>query len=614
MRADQAVRTSPADRRTVQRALFAPPRDVEPAGLYYTVEQGVAVAERDRIEVDPYARVTTNTYFGRFPASYWQRWTKISDVFVDLEVRGAGKIALMASDSGGEPRTVMCVRATSDTPKRIGMRATLNKFVDGGALWLEVRTDRERLALRDVRWQVAAPARTRGAVAVICTFNRADDCLITMNTLAKDATALAELDALYVIDQGDDPVESRDGFPASQRALGGKLRYARQPNLGGAGGFTRGLYEATATGVENAGAWPYVVLMDDDIMLEPDALVRMVNFADFTETPAIIGAQMLQLLHPNRLHAGAEHVDLPKLRAGRPAAGALHNADMTTTNQEIRVDAEYNAWWSCLIPPQVLVKIGYPLPIFFQWDDIEYGLRAGAAGHPTVTLAGAGVWHADFSWKDWDDWARYFSLRNGLIVSSLHGDFSPTGTARFLFSELLRYLTSMRYGLAATLIAAVEDFLRGPDRLTDGGAQAAAMIRKLRTRYAETAVHPAHGAPVLPTAIPEPPPSKPGLVLLKRAVWHLLGKSRGSVTIAARHSYWWHVSLFDTAVVTDPSQEGVRVRRRDKTQLLSLTLRGTKVLCRLAREGRRAQKLYRAALPELASRENWARLFDADRE
>jgi len=68
--------------------------------------------------------------------------------------------------------------------------------------------------------------------------------------------------------------------------------------------------------------------------------------------------------------------------------------------------------------------IGYPLPLFFQWDDVEFGYRARAHGFPTVALPGAGVWHADFGWKDWDEWHRYFNMRNGLITAALHTGFS----------------------------------------------------------------------------------------------------------------------------------------------------------------------------------------------
>ena len=73
--------------------------------------------------------------------------------------------------------------------------------------------------------------------------NRADDCLKNLQALAADVSSLETLDAIYVADQGTDLVESRDGFEQVAKDLADKLHYIKQPNLGGAGGFTRGLYE-----------------------------------------------------------------------------------------------------------------------------------------------------------------------------------------------------------------------------------------------------------------------------------------------------------------------------------------------------------------------------------
>ncbi|MGH3977077.1 MAG: glycosyltransferase, partial [Pseudonocardiaceae bacterium] len=374
----------------------------------------------------------------------------------------------------------------------------------------------------------------------------------------------------------------------------------------------RGLYEVTK--VDQAST-PHILFMDDDIMLEPDTVVRLTAFANRATAPTIVGGQMLYLLHPNQLHVGAEATNLTILRAGLPVKDALVQADLTKKKQDIRVDAEYNAWWACLIPSEVVTAIGYPLPLFFQWDDIEYGLRARAHGYPTVTLPGAGVWHADFHWKDWDDWPRYFSLRNSLIVKALHGEPNWTDTARFLLNELLHYIVSMRYGLAATMLMAVEDFLAGPRVLLDGGVEAAAAVRKLRAEYPETTRHPAYGIPGIPsTAMPitvaRSTPSRPGLVLAKRLVWQLLRKPRATAAVSARDADWWHVSLFETVVVTEPSQEGVRVRRLDRGTMLQLGTRGVRVIGRLVREGAALRHQYRAAMPELTSRHNWQRLFD----
>ncbi|MDQ3151115.1 MAG: glycosyltransferase [Actinomycetota bacterium] len=600
------------DRLLAQRTFFAGPFPEAPLDLYARGEMGVVVRERNRLFVHAYAHASTDTYFGRFPASYWQRWTEAADVQLTAAVEGSGRISMMASDSAGDPRTVATTTVTGAAAgHEVRLSAKIDRFVDGGALWLEVATTAEPLAMHDVRWSVARLGEPRPTTVVICTFNRADDCVHTLTTLAADAAALSIVDTVYVVDQGTDTVESRAGFAAVRDALGAKLRYLRQPNLGGAGGFTRGLHEATTSG-----AGSHILLMDDDIMLEPELVVRATAFANRAIEPTIVGGQMLYSLHPNQLHTGAETTDLDILRAGLPVEKALSGADLTEKNQDVRVDAGYNAWWACLIPADVVTAIGYPLPLFFQWDDIEYGLRARAQGFPTVTLPGAGVWHADFHWKDWDDWPRYFSIRNALIVHALHGGADLKKPARHLLDELGHYLASMRYGLAATLIMAVEDFLAGPDVLRDGGVEAAAAVRKLRAEYPETARHAASSVPgVAPTARSSvaagPTPSRPLLVLGKRLVWQVLRKPRATAAVRARDAYWWHVSLFETAVVTEPSQEGVRVRRLDRGQLMSLGKRGAGVLARLVREGPKVRRRYLDAVPQLTSRENWERLFDA---
>jgi galactofuranosylgalactofuranosylrhamnosyl-N-acetylglucosaminyl-diphospho-decaprenol beta-1,5/1,6-galactofuranosyltransferase len=100
-------------------------------------------------------------------------------------------------------------------------------------------------------------------------------------------------------------------------------------------------------------------------------------------------------------------------------------------------------------------------------------------------------------------------------------------------------------------------------------------------------------------------------VRAKRILWQLLRRARGTAAIPIADAHWWHVSLFDTAVVTDSSQESVRVRRFDRDTMIELARRSAALLWRLSREGERARDEWRAALPELTSRESWARLYDS---
>lgn len=98
--------------------------------------------------------------------------------------------------------------------------------------------------------------------------------------------------------------------------------------------------------------------------------------------------------------------------------------------------------------------------------------------------------------------------------------------------------------------------------------------------------------------------------MAKRIAWHLLGKSHGEVAVPARDSEWWHVALFDRAVVTDPSQEGVKVRQRDRALARKLATEGAKVLLRFRKEAEQVADEYRAALPDLTTTDSWTPRFN----
>ncbi|MDN5750513.1 MAG: glycosyltransferase [Pseudonocardia sp.] len=606
-----------------QRGLFDGPSGLVPEDLYSVVEAGTARRRRDSVHLAPATRVSTNTYFGRFSATYWQRWTAVSEVEVRLTVSGTGRVRVLASDTNKVWRIVASHDVEQADEQVVALTAAVDRFLDGGGIWVQLSTETGELTVSGVEWTVAAPAAMPRTDVAICTFNRVDDCLNTLAALAGDPRALATVGAVQVVDQGTDPLESRERFAEVSAALGDQLRYVRQPNLGGAGGFTRGLFDATAGAPEDDSD---VLLMDDDVLLEPEILVRLTAFAACTTHPTIVGGQMLNLLHPAHLHISAEYADPEILSVGLPVKGALEEAYLLglderalPINQERRVDTEYNGWWSCLIPAVIVREIGYPLPLFFQWDDIEFGYRARAHGFPTVSLPGAGVWHADFGWKDWDEWHRYFNIRNGLITAALHTGFSTRRITRRLAQLLSQYVVAMHYGLAVTLLTAVEDFLDGPDILHDGSAAAAAEIRRIRAAYPETVVHPmtdsADDFRALQVVRDVGTPGSERLTWLKRVAYLVADRApHPTGFVPAGDAHWWHVSTFERAVVTDMGETGYRVRARDRALALELARRGARTLRRFVREGPGAAQRYRDEMSTLTSRENWARLYGLDEE
>lgn len=598
----------------LQRSLFSGPRRWVNDDLYSTIVRGVVRRTRSELHLDAGAVVETNTYFGRFEASYWQRWTSVAELTVRVAVESAGQVDVLvrASDIGSHVRTIDVVHQHGDG--MAVLRVPVDTFTDGGAIWLEFHAVDAAATVSEVTWNTTTTRPARRATVAICTFNRADDCAATVDSLATDPLVAELIDDLYVTDQGTDLVETRQAYQHAAREFGERLHYLRQPNLGGAGGFSRGMYEATAPGVPGP---VDVLLMDDDVRVEPETVLRMFAFAAVTREPMLVGAQMLYLFNPDYLLVSAERTQLDELKGGLDAdEWALRDESVVEHRQERRIDAEYNAWWSCLVPGEAVAEVGLPMPYFFQWDDIEYGLRCRQAGIPTCTLQGAAVWHADFYWKDGDDFGQFFSQRNSLVTASIRQGIDPKDMAGNLGRSVLRALVGMQYGLAATRLRGIEAFLDGPDGahgVGDGGQQALAAIRAERSGYPETAKL---GVEALPAGITVerkvgiPRADREDQVLAKRLLVQKLGRQRrGVVAIPYEDAAWWHVSLFDEVYVTDASQSGVHHRKVDPQRASELQKRLAAVLVRFVREAPAAQARWRSAQSRLTTRENWARLY-----
>ena len=106
------------------------------------------------------------------------------------------------------------------------------------------------------------------------------------------------------------------------------------------------------------------------------------------------------------------------------------------------------------------------------------------------------------------------------------------------------------------------------------------------------------------------PPGSETLTFLKRVAYQVAGRAaHRSGSVPAGDAHWWHVSLFERAIVTDMSEQGFRIRTRDKQTALQLARQAAHLLRRFVREAPALVVRYRQELPRLSSRENWERLY-----
>ena len=597
----------------------------EVLALYVDAPAGCGgVTGRHGYRVSRGERVSFGAYANAFPAGYWQRWTDVEQVTLVAETRGPATVELFASDASGESRRMEVLRSTGDGAP---MRATvpLTGFDDGGWLWFDVEAGDGDVELRSAAWTGPAPTGEAGAspstVSLgITTYNRVEWCLALLEQLG-DEPGLAELvDTVYVVDQGDHRIRAADRFATATAGLGDRLSVLEQPNLGGSGGFARAQLETLREGRSR-----YLVLLDDDIVLEPESLRRAVAFADRCTQPTLVGAHMFSLAEPTRLYAMAESVEMRRFQWGPTQMDqSQHDLSASGLRQtpwlHRRADGTYNGWWMCLVPREALEKVGLSLPFFIRWDDAEFGLRAGEAGYPTVTLPGVSVWHVPWTLKtDALDWQAYFHQRNRIIAALLH---SPHDHGGMLLADLLAHqvkqLASMQYSTAELRLHAIADVLAGPEALHEGLATKHVEARRLRDGYADADVRPDAGE--FPSAA-EPRRSRrtplwgTAVLGVARQLLPVSGESRRTpqVFLPAAEAHWSQLLKYDSAVVSTADGSGATWYRRDRAMFADITRRSLAMHLRLHRAWPRLAAEYRGALARIAAPEAWQQTFQSTR-
>ncbi len=644
--------------RTLQRVVLPLGLDPDVLALYVEVGEGAGssstpgekpahggareqhpenVVDRHRLRVEAGSRASFATYFNAFPASYWRRWTVVEEVELAVQVSGPATVAVYRSTATGTTERVTTAPAEPGQHgvRDLSFRLSLRPFADGGWYWFDVIAGRSDVTLEQAEWRVATVAagsehlldEPPGTVTIgITTFNRPTYLLDLLRQLGAAPDTLAIVDEVVVVDQGSQQVRAQPDVDSAVAGLGDRLRIIEQANVGGSGGFARSMVETL-----RAGRSRYVLLLDDDVSSEPESILRGATFADLCRTPTVVGGHMFSLYARSSLHSMGEVVkrwrfwwqEAPHVwpdhdfsRAGLRDTRWLHR----------RFDVDYNGWWMCLIPVDVLKTVGLSLPFFIKWDDAEYGLRAGKAGFPTVSLPGMAIWHVPWTEKDDAlDWQAYYHQRNRMVAALLHSPYPRGGRlVRESFNHQVKHLLAMQYSVADLRLRALEDVLSGPEHLHRDLATTLPEVRAVRAGYAD-----AQGSPD-PTAFPavlrtkpprkdrepEHPKGVPGL--LKAAAAGAVRQLRPVADSASRHpqaavpamdAAWWRLSSLDSAIVSTTDGTSTAWYRRDRARFSSLMRRSVQLHERLLVEWPELAARYRTSADELVSPQRWEQTF-----
>lgn len=605
--------------------------------------QGVCtVLSRNSLCVDAGKHVSLCTFFNAFPASYWQHWTRVKTVKFTALIEGEGELQLMRSTGRGLTYPVQkfefdsAKQQTQDnhpvqSAQVISYEIPMTGLADGGYFWFDAKAgDSSRFTVSNAEWSVPCANKVQSGKKsqsnstfsiAITTFNRPSYCHNQLKAIAENKALRSRLDTIYCTDQGTDLVKSQPGFNETSENLGNQLTYIQQANLGGSGGFSRGMFETL-----KAGKSSYTMLLDDDAISETECILRALQFADYTIKPAIIGGGMLHLDNRTVLYTQGERFTRNNVWM-KPSQNLDYNHDFAAiTLQDCperhqRIDTDYNGWWMSLIPTAIMKEIGLSLPVFIKFDDTEYSIRALEHGYHTICLPGVAVWHQ--AWHDKDPsrtWEEYFFQRNRWICGLLH---CTRPSLRFAIEMLRSDLASglkLAYSAMHLHHMGLHDILLGPQYIVDSMPQKLGEVRKARQSFSDT--QPVSDEALISEVLREhvSPFTAHDAKALRKAQKRATIKAlfahekhkknpRPEVAIPAQDVSWPSFVGVNTAIVTAPDGTTLNLFQRDSKLFRKMLRADVFLALKMLRKWKKLSREYRSY--DMASVESWEQIFQA---
>ena len=586
--------------------------------LYYRVVAGKTIYSEDASALVVKGNVDFMTYVNGFSACKWRQYADIDSVSINFILNGRGRIVVrgVASDAN-EPSVIKSVPFESDgsTPFSIPVETTGYDLVGFSLL-----PDGASSASVHRAWYSAAVPETdiNDVRVALCTTTFKNEKYIIPNIdlvkrgIAAEGAPVAGNFHMFVVDNG----RTLDVDALTDDVV----TVLPNPNTGGSGGFARGMMAAT----EHEGEFTHVIVMDDDVSIMPESLIRTFNLLSLAHgkyRDAFINGAMLSLENPVRQYEDVAHVVETAVydRLKKDLDVSKLSDILSNERQNVEVPNAYGAWWYSCIPVSAIEKHGLPMPFFIRCDDVEFGMR----NQPTyMTMNAICVWHASFEGRFRASVDCYQYTRNFLSMIAVDDCTSEDWAIMRAKRDIRFNLRDYDYSAAEFILDGIEDYLKGPEYLEhlDGSALMAAngkrneklvpveeldqdLLREAGVtdevlqsdqiapgpvrfgrvlRYTRTLPYDKHYVSVLLS-------DKPGYIV-KHGSARIEGSSIGHKTV----------------VFLDPTRSKGAIRSLDMNRFKAIRKRERQLMARYRKEGKAVRKAWKEAQPYMTSREFWS--------
>lgn len=441
---------------SLQKLITPNPDICDLSNMYYRAPGGNVYFDKEtKSIVSLQGQIDLHTYFNLLPLRHYNEYLGVKKVFLHSQFRGRAEIIVYGVNLGkAEPVELSSCIVESDG------RGSVVGFLDTGLVtgyaYVVINPHSERFELLSLD-VLHESERTPASVGiVICTYKRQYYLKRSVKTIIDEFHAYPETfdyTDLYLVNNEEGAVLD---LPKHE-----KLSLLNNKNLGGAGGFTRGIIESIRANKD------YVLLCDDDILFHGEVLRRAIVALSLLQDEkmglhgAMLEEEYKATIHEigeifdidKRLHVN-DHYGLQAVDVHATKLAALASIGTTKT-------ANMFGWWFTAFPTSIIKEVGLPLPLFVSGDDLEYSLRTVASGYRALIMPTISVWHPSHLIQQ-APMRTYFIIRNRLAYHSIHcSKIRVKKLLATMFKEARHMTNTKRYATADAICAAIEDYLRG---------------------------------------------------------------------------------------------------------------------------------------------------------
>ena len=415
-------------------------------------------------------RLATSTYYNLFNLGKWRR--NSGDLPLELQLTGHGRflLSIRLASRNRSTHQLFSEVVTLDGLFRQPFAPDGDVSPDS-VLFFEL-TALEDGRLEDFAWATTEPPRSTPELMLsVTSFRREAEVASTVERFRRfrASSDLRDHIRMTIVDNGQSvDIEDGDG-----------VTVIPNENLGGAGGFARGLMTAKETGATHC------LFMDDDASIQMESLSRTWWFLAYANDPrtAVAGA-MINSAYRWQIGENGASFDLG-CRAHYAGLDLRESEDVFEMEYDTTAPVAgdfYAGWWFFAFPVDQVRHL--PFPFFVRGDDVSFSL---VNDFNTVTLPGVASVQESFTDKA-SPQTWYLDFRSHLVhhLGLPEKQRSWKVLQKMVLSFYLRTVLRYHYDSLSAVNLAMEDVMRGPGFFDENAdmAQRRADIKEMTTTEA----------------------------------------------------------------------------------------------------------------------------------